>query len=286
MDALKILSSLLGNNATSSGIGGQFLDQMVGGLMRGGAQPGGNWGGGLGSVLGNMLGGAQSGGAGGLGGLLGGLMGNRAQPGATGGLGDVLGGLMGGGAQGGGLGGLLGGLMGGGNRPQSSGVNLGLLGGLAMAAYQMLGKRGEAAAQSSLAGLEQAVTSGQGIAPAAVTEMQQQALVMIKAMINAAKADGKVDEQEQQNILSKVAGVGAKEAEFLQNELAKPLNLEFLNGIAREMAPDIYLVSLMAINLDTKEEANYMDQLAQTLGLDAQAVNAIHQQMGVAPLYS
>ncbi|HCK80950.1 MAG TPA: DUF533 domain-containing protein [Candidatus Competibacter sp.] len=285
MDALKILSSLLGNNATSSGIGGQFLDQMVGGLMRGGAQPGGNWGGGLGSVLGNMLGGAQSGGAGGLGGLLGGLMGNRAQPGATGGLGDVLGGLMGG-AQGGGLGGLLGGLMGGGNRPQSSGVNLGLLGGLAMAAYQMLGKRGEAAAQSSLAGLEQMVTSGQGIAPAAVTEMQQQALVMIKAMINAAKADGKVDEQEQQNILSKVAGVGAKEAEFLQNELAKPLNLEFLNGIAREMAPDIYLVSLMAINLDTKEEANYMDQLAQTLGLDAQAVNAIHQQMGVAPLYS
>ena len=279
MDALKILSSLLGNNATSSGIGGQFLDQMVGGLMRGGAQPGGNWGGGLGSVLGNMLGGAQSGGAGGLGGLLGGLMGNRAQPGATGGLGDVLGGLMGG-AQGGGLGGLLGGLMGGGNRPQSSGVNLGLLGGLAMAAYQMLGKRGEAAAQSSLAGLEQMVTSGQGIAPAAVTEMQQQALVMIKAMINAAKADGKVDEQEQQNILSKVAGVGAKEAEFLQNEL------EFLNGIAREMAPDIYLVSLMAINLDTKEEANYMDQLAQTLGLDAQAVNAIHQQMGVAPLYS
>ncbi|MBK7543438.1 MAG: DUF533 domain-containing protein [Candidatus Competibacteraceae bacterium] len=285
MDALKILSSLLGNNATSSGIGGQFLDQMVGGLMRGGAQPGGNWGGGLGSVLGNMLGGAQSGGAGGLGGLLGGLMGNRAQSGATGGLGDVLGGLMGG-AQGGGLGGLLGGLMGGGNRPQSSGVNLGLLGGLAMAAYQMLGKRGETAAQSSLAGLEQMVASGQGVAPAAVTEMQQQALVMIKAMINAAKADGKVDEQEQQNILSKVAGVGAKEAEFLQNELAKPLNLEFLNGIAREMAPDIYLVSLMAINLDTKEEANYMDQLAQTLGLDAQAVNAIHQQMGVAPLYS
>ena len=42
----------------------------------------------------------------------------------------------------------------------------------------------------------------------------------------------------------------------------------------------------MAINLDTKEEANYMDQRAQTLGLDAQAVNAIHQQMGVAPLYA
>ncbi|MBL8251609.1 MAG: DUF533 domain-containing protein [Candidatus Competibacter sp.] len=284
MDALKILGSLLGNNATSSGIGGQFLDQMLGGLMRGGA-PSGGLGGGLGSVLGNMMGGGQSGGLGGLGGLLGGLMGNRPQAGGVGGLGDVLGGLMGGGAPGGGLGGMLGGMLGG-NRPQSSGINWGLLGGLAVAASQMLKKRGETAVQSSLDGLEQMMASGQAAAPAAVTEMQQQALVMIKAMINAAKADGRVDEQEQQNILSKVADVGSKEMEFLQNELAKPLNLDFLSGIGRQMAPDIYLVSLMAINLDTQEEANYMDKLAQTLGLDAQAVNAIHQQMGVAPLYS
>ena len=240
MDALKILGSLLGNNATSSGIGGQFLDQMIGGLTRGGAQ--------------------------------------------SGGLGNVLGGMMGGG-QPGGLGGLLGGMLGG-NRPQSSGVNWGLLGGLAMAAYQMMGKRGATAAQASLDGLEKMMAPGQAAAPAVVSEMQQQALVMIKAMINAAKADGRVDDQERQNILSKVSELGSKEVEFLQNELAKPLNLDFLGGIAREMAPDIYLISLMAINLDSQEEANYMDKLAQTLGLDAQAVNTIHQQMGVAPLYS
>ncbi|HRE54861.1 MAG TPA: DUF533 domain-containing protein [Candidatus Competibacter sp.] len=277
MDALKILGSLLGNNATSSGIGGQFLDQMIGGLTRGGAQSGG-----LGNVLGGMMGGGQPGG---LGGLLGGLMGSRAQAGGAGGLGDVLGGLMRGGAQSGGLGGMLGGMLGG-NRPQSSGVNWGLLGGLAMAAYQMMGKRGATAAQSSLDGLEKMMAPGQAAAPAVVSEMQQQALLMIKAMINAAKADGRVDDQERQNILSKVSELGSKEVEFLQNELAKPLNLDFLGGIAREMAPDIYLISLMAINLDSQEEANYMDKLAQTLGLDAQAVNTIHQQMGVAPLYS
>lgn len=277
MDALKILGSLLGNNATSSGIGGQFLDQMIGGLTRGGAQSGG-----LGNVLGGMMGGGQPGG---LGGLLGGLMGSRAQAGGAGGLGDVLGGLMRGGAQSGGLGGMLGGMLGG-NRPQSSGVNWGLLGGLAMAAYQMMGKRGATAAQASLDGLEKMMAPGQAAAPAVVSEMQQQALLMIKAMINAAKADGRVDDQERQNILSKVSELGSKEVEFLQNELAKPLNLDFLGGIAREMAPDIYLISLMAINLDSQEEANYMDKLAQTLGLDAQAVNTIHQQMGVAPLYS
>ncbi|HAO33777.1 MAG TPA: DUF533 domain-containing protein, partial [Candidatus Competibacteraceae bacterium] len=218
-------------------------------------------------------------------GLLGGLMGSRAQAGGAGGLGDVLGGLMRGGAQSGGLGGMLGGMLGG-NRPQSSGVNWGLLGGLAMAAYQMMGKRGATAAQSSLDGLEKMMAPGQAAAPAVVSEMQQQALLMIKAMINAAKADGRVDDQERQNILSKVSELGSKEVEFLQNELAKPLNLDFLGGIAREMAPDIYLISLMAINLDSQEEANYMDKLAQTLGLDAQAVNTIHQQMGVAPLYS
>ena len=235
----------------------------------------------MGNVLGGMMGGgAQSGG---LGGLLGGLMGSRAQAGGTGGLGGVLGSMMGGAP--GGLGGMLGGMLGG-NRPQSRGVNWGLLGGLALAAYQMMGKRGAAAAQSSLDGLEKMMAPGQTVAPAAVAEMQQQALVMIQAMINAAKADGRVDDQERENIMSKVADVGAQEIEFLQNELAKPLNLDFLGGIAREMAPDIYLVSLMAINLDSKEEADYMDKLAKTLGLDAQAVNAIHQQMGVAPLYS
>lgn len=282
MDAVKILGSLLGNNATASDIGGQFLDQLTDSLRTGSAQPGGNWSGGLGSVLGSMLGQAQSRG-GGLGDLLGSVLGGRTQAGGAGGMGDILGNVLRGGTQTGGVGGMgdiLGSILGGGRSRGGSGLNWGLLAGLGMAAYQMLRKRGVAAGHSALANLEQSIP------PEAMAEMQQQALVLTRAMINAAKADGTVDAQEQHNILSKLADVGSQETAFLQSEFAKPLSMDFLNGISAEMAPGIYTVSLMAINLDTPEEANYLRQLAQVLGLNEQIVNNIHQQLGVAPLYS
>jgi len=62
MDALQLLGSLLGNNATSSGQGEQILGQLIGGLMGGNTQSG-RAGGGLADVLGGLMGGgAPSGG--------------------------------------------------------------------------------------------------------------------------------------------------------------------------------------------------------------------------------
>ena len=288
MDAIKILGSLLGNNATSSGIGGQVVGSLLGGLLGGrGQRP--DAGGGLGGMLGGMLGGQRPDAGGGLGGMLGSMLGGqRADMG--GGLGGMLGSLLGGGAARGGLGGLgglgsvLSGLAGGG-RPQS-GVNWGLLGGLAMTAFQMLGNRGASASASSLAGLDQMLDPEKTASPADEARIQQQALVMIKAMINAAKADGQVDAQEQQNIVSKLADLGPHEAAFIQQEMAKPLNLDFLNEVNPDMSPNVYLMSLMAINLDTPAESQYMQNLAQRLGLDAQSVNDLHAQLGLAPLYA
>ncbi|HYQ91151.1 MAG TPA: DUF533 domain-containing protein, partial [Candidatus Competibacteraceae bacterium] len=112
-------------------------------------------------------------------------------------------------------------------------------------------------------------------------QAHHQALVLVQAMINAAKADGQIDAQEEQNITAKLAGLGPEEIEFVRQELAKPLNLDFLKGISPANAPEVYAVSLMAINLDTPAEMNYMQQLAQQLGLDAQTVQAIHQQLGI-----
>ncbi len=274
MDALQLLGSLLGNNATSSGQGGQILGQLIGSLAGGGAQSGGA-GGGLADMLSGLTrGGAQSGGAGG-------------------GLADMLSGLTRGGAQGGGAGGgladILGGLTGG-VRPQGSaapgGSNLSsLLGSLAMVALQMFSQRGAASGQSSFAALA-GVASGQA-PPAAVNTAQahQQALAFIKAMINAAKADGQIDVEEQQKIVSKLGDVGPQEAAFIREEMAKPLNFDFFADITQDMAPQVYAVSLMAINLDTPAEISYMQQLAQNLGLDPQTANGIHAQLGLAPLY-
>ena len=235
-----------------------MLGKMVLSNAMGGRSGGGN-------LLGSLLGGAQGGGAGGgLGGLLGGAAG-----GAGGGLGGLLGGLTGGGQQGGaqqgGAGGMLGQIMGGGAQ---GGAGAGGLGGL----------------------LGQAMGQAQGQAPAQQPQQAEndQAALMIRAMVNSAKADGQIDEQEQQNIVGKLGGdIGPEEAEFIRNEMAAPLDVQgFIKSIPRGMEQQVYLISLMAINLDSKPEAEYLDQLAKGLNISEQDSNALHAEVGAPALYS
>ncbi len=171
-------------------------------------------------------------------------------------------------------------------RPAAGGANIAaLLGNLAVAALQQFaqGSAASSGGQSPLAAL-----ASLGLGQPAVAQTPQadrQALALVRAMINSAKADGQIDPQEQQNILSRLTGVGPQELEFIRQEMAKPLNMDFLTDVNPAMATEVYTVSLMAINLDTKEELNYVHQLAQSLGLNAQTVNAIHTQLGLAPFY-
>ncbi len=110
---------------------------------------------------------------------------------------------------------------------------------------------------------------------------------MIQAMVNAAKADGRVDKQEQDKILGKMGNVTQDEVDFLRNELAKPLDVEgFIRSIPAGMGNQIYAMSLMAIDLDTNPEAQYLHQLAQGLNITPQVVNQIHTQLGAPILYS
>jgi uncharacterized membrane protein YebE (DUF533 family) len=51
------------------------------------------------------------------------------------------------------------------------------------------------------------------------------------------------------------------------------------------MEREVYAVSLMAIDLDSNPEAQYLHQLAQGVGLSADACNEIHRALGVPNLY-
>ena len=46
------------------------------------------------------------------------------------------------------------------------------------------------------------------------------------------------------------------------------------------------MMSLLAIDLDTREEAQYLDNLRKGVGMSEQDANAIHEQMGIPSLYS
>ncbi len=187
--------------------------------------------------------------------------------GGSGGLGDVLGGLMGGkkdaasSAPGGGLGDMLGSLMGGSRESATKAQN-----------------------NSGLDDLLSAALSGKEVHPTPSEE--EKAEILLKAMINAAKADGQIDQQEQQKIIKHIGDVTAEEIEFVKKEMAAPLDLDGVIRRAKGLEPEVYLMSLMAITLDTQKEAAYLDGLAQGLGISKEAVNDFHARVGAPKLYS
>ena len=105
-------------------------------------------------------------------------------------------------------------------------------------------------------------------------------------MIASAAADGFIDEQEKQNIFSRLASVDLSEEEraFIQKELASPCGLEAITSqvSSPELARQVYTVSLMAVELDTDAERRYLHALAEGLGLDQMMIDRIHAELGVS----
>ena len=233
--------------------------KILGSLLSSGALSRGSGSNVLGSVIEAITGSGQSAsgqsGGGGLGGLVGSMLGGGRPP-SGGGIGDLLGGLLGGGGS------------------QPSGGGLGDLFGMAM---KQFGAARPGNAPTTPAEIPRGVDPRQ---------MQQQAEVLVRAMINAAKSDGTVDRDERQKIVGQLGDVTQEEMEFVQHELAAPLDVQgFIRSIPRGMEQQVYAISLMAIDLDSNPEAQYLHQLAQGIGLNANMCNEIHAKLGAPKLY-
>ena len=219
--------------------------------------------------------------------LLGSLLGNKSLSSGLGG--QLLGGLLGGGGQqagGGALGGLLGSVLGGGAQQQQAGG-----GGLGDLLGSVLGGGGgQAAGGGALGGLLGSILGG-GQAPEVPqeqhTQANQQAELIIRGMINAAKSDGRIDDAEKQKIVESLgAEVSQDEIEFVQREFAAPLDVQgYAQSVPKELAGQVYLLSLTSIDLDSQNEAQYLGQLAQGLGIDPQVCNQIHDQVGAPKIF-
>ncbi len=289
IDTIKILGSLLGNGALSKGSGGNVLGNILGSALGGAQNQQTQGGGALGDILGGLIsGGQRNTQGGGMGDLLGGLLrGGAQQPQSGGGLGDLLGSLVGGGQQrqapaGGGLGDILGGLLGGGQQNNSGMGGAGGLGGL-------LGGALTKYAQAQNADATTHNHDNCDHLPVGVDAQQatDQATLIIRAMINAAKSDGGIDKEEQDAIVGKLGDVSEAEANFVRSEIQAPLDVNgFIRSIPRGMEQQIYAVSLTAIDLDSNKEAKYLDQLAKGLNITPQIANQIHEQLGAPSIYS
>lgn len=155
-----------------------------------------------------------------------------------------------------------------------------LLGMLAVKALRGASQQ-PAAAPSGEFGSSQAMPA----APAQATS-DGTALLVLKAMVAAAAADGQIDADERQRITSKLHESGADPAaiRFIEQEIERPTQPEMLAAEARDpvVAAQLYAASLLAIKVDTAGEQSYLRRLATQLGLEPGTVAHLHQALGVA----
>lgn len=230
---------------------------------------------------GTPMGGAPAG-SGGLGDMIGRLGGGATPGGAGGGLGDMLGQLTGasaGGAAQGGLGGLLGQLSGGNPGGELSGGGLGGIGGMlgGMAAARA-GDSGAAGSLEALLGREM---------PAEEPPEEESAGLMIRAMISAARCDGELDGNEKETLLATIGeGAGQEEMAFVQAAMSAPVSARTIaQDTPKGMETQVYSMSVMAIEPDHPAEAQYLHELAGSLGISEGTANEIHDSFGVPRLY-
>ncbi|MGB8527091.1 MAG: tellurite resistance TerB family protein [Rhodoplanes sp.] len=101
---------------------------------------------------------------------------------------------------------------------------------------------------------------------------QETAMLMVRAMIAAASADGVVDNAERSHIVGSLekAGLDVAAAKFLDEEFAKPMSVEALVASVSTpaIATQVYSAARLAVNPDNPAERRFLEQLAAGLELE------------------
>ena len=108
-------------------------------------------------------------------------------------------------------------------------------------------------------------------------------LLLVQAMIAAACADNHIDGEERQRIMNRVdeLGLAPDETALVFDFLQSPLSLAQLceRVDSPELATEVYLSSLMAVDPDRTEARLYLDALAFRLGLPPALKEQLHRSV-------
>ena len=228
-------------------------------------------------LLDQVLGGNAMGGMGGLGNLGSQVRGRLDSMGGTGGF-----------AGGAAVGGLLGMLLGGGRSGGLMGLgSAAAVGALALHAYQAYQRGQSVQATPPMPASHVQNTPAESLPHATpAADGGSFELVLIRAMVGAAKADGVIDASEQQRLFGEVErlGLDAAAKAYVFDLLTKPVDLEsIVSAVAtQEQGAELYLASRLAINPDQPAERAYLDALASRLQLPAELRAHLDQQAASA----
>lgn len=133
-----------------------------------------------------------------------------------------------------------------------------------------------------------AATRAGFLPPASDTARTQElGLTLIRAMIAAARADGKLEGPEGDAIFRAVdeLAISADEKALLMEELGRPVDVDVLVAAANtpERAAEIYAAALLAIEIDTPAERAWLSMLAARLDLPAPLVARLEERAAPDP---
>ncbi|GBC60469.1 DUF533 domain-containing protein [Desulfonema ishimotonii] len=119
-------------------------------------------------------------------------------------------------------------------------------------------------------------------------EENNAAILLIRAMIASANADGVIDTEERTRILEKLeaANLNEEERAFILYELSHPADIgQIIPRVdTPELAEQVYAVSLLAIEIDTEAERDYIRALAEKLNLGQDAMDEVHRKLNITGL--
>ncbi len=115
---------------------------------------------------------------------------------------------------------------------------------------------------------------------------EEDAVHLIRAMICAARADGEMDSEEEQNILKHLGEPSREVVAFIRAEFEKPLDVrEFAWSIPLGLEEKVYSLSLAVMKADSRAEHEYLSDLSHGLRLSPDTCRQLHQRYG-APMPS
>ena len=110
-------------------------------------------------------------------------------------------------------------------------------------------------------------------------EAEARSQTLVKAMIAAAKCDGKLDDSETATINQQIQklGLGAEIEDVLTAGVVTPLSAKSVAKMAddKETAAEIYLVSMLVTDPENDKEKQYMDALANALELPGEMIREL-----------
>ncbi len=108
-------------------------------------------------------------------------------------------------------------------------------------------------------------------------------LLLVKTMVAAAAADGRIDDEERTRLLrsSATSELSVEESAYLESLLKSPPSLGAIISevSSRAVASQVYLAALLAIEIDNVAEEQFLRSLAEGSGLSAEETKTLRAQV-------